>query len=288
MAVKKGLGRGIDALIQRPADEPQGNVLEIDINRIEPNRDQPRRVFDKDGLDELAESIRVYGVISPVVVVKDGDYYTIVAGERRWRAARLAGLAVLPVIVKELDAKETLEVALIENLQRADLNPVEEALSYRKLADGFGMTQEDIAARIGKSRSAVANALRLLNLAEPVREMLETGALSAGHAKVLLGTPDERAQIRLAEEASNSGLSVRELEDAVREAKNYSTTKDTKEHKKNPSSPNVYAGLERELTGALAARTRIRPNKSGDSGKIEIEFATKDELDRLYLALRNK
>ena len=287
MAVKKGLGRGVDALITIPADMdiPLGNILEIEINKIEPNREQPRRVFDKGELEELAESIRVYGVISPLIVKKDGEYYTIVAGERRWRASRIAGLKTLPVIVREFDGKETLEVALIENLQRTDLNPMEEAATFKKLADEFGMTQENIAERIGKSRSSVANALRLLNLPEIVREMLGHGRLSAGHAKVLLGVEDEKFLIDLADEAADGGMSVRELEDAI---KVRLTAKDTKSTKKTPNTASgVYPALERELTERLLTKTRIKSGKGGDKGKIEIEFASKEELDRLYMALRN-
>ena len=287
MTVKKGLGRGLDALITRGGEEVNegAKVLEIDINKIEPNRDQPRTDFDKDELEELAESIRVYGIISPLLTRKEGDFYTIIAGERRWRAARLAGLKTLPVIVREFDQRETLEVALIENLQRSDLNPMEEALSYRRLLDDFGLTQEGIASRIGKSRSAVANALRLLKLPESVSEMLRKGQLSTGHAKVLLSLDDEKEISAFAEKASSGGYSVRELEEAVKAAKNNQAEKPAK--KGAGKGPSMYSNLEMELTGALYARTRIKTGKDGESGRIEIEFASKDELDRLYLALRN-
>jgi ParB family chromosome partitioning protein len=289
MAVKKGLGRGVDALITKPEDEytpEHDSVLQIDINKIEPNINQPRRDFNKNELDELAESIRVYGVLSPLIVTKEAGYYTIVAGERRWRASRLAGLRTLPVIVREFFGRETLEVALIENLQRSDLNPMEEAASFKRLSEEFGLTQENIAERIGKSRSAIANSLRLLNLPDVIREMLSGGRLSAGHAKVLLGVGDAEVQIELADEAADGGLSVRGLEEAVSVA--LSKKNSSGKNKMPPQQNlNVYSGLEKELTESLMARTKIKSSKDGNKGKIEIGFDTKDELDRLFLVLRN-
>jgi len=287
---KKGLGRGMDAVIVATspaarADDEQvvdKAILEVDINKIEPNRNQPRRDFDAVELAELADSVRLFGVLSPLLVKKEGEYYIIIAGERRWRAARMAGLRALPVVLREFDDKETLEVALIENLQRSDLNPVEEALSFRRLADEFGMTQEEIAERIGKSRSAVANVMRLLNLSDFILDMLRRGALSAGHAKVLLGVADERVRDELADSAGDGGMSVRELEEAVANLE-----KSVPPPKKAPPKATAsYAGLEKELSAALMAKTRVKANKAGDKGTIEIAFASSDELDRLYLALR--
>ncbi|MCL2407734.1 MAG: ParB/RepB/Spo0J family partition protein [Defluviitaleaceae bacterium] len=293
MSKKSGLGRGIDALIQQvappaaigeAATEPSDNVIEIDIDKLEPNRSQPRRNFDANDLAELAESVRTFGILQPIMVKRDGAYYTIIAGERRWRAARLARLSKVPIIIREFDDKETLEVALIENLQRSDLNPMEEAVSYKRLADEYGMTQERIAERLGKSRSAVANAVRLLNLPEIIREMLIQGRLSGGHAKVLLGIEDEATQIDLADMASDGGMSVRELEDAVKARKDAAQTQQVPAKTKKPG---LYPSLEQELTTLFHAKTRIKTDKNGEKGKIEIDFASKEELDRLYLALKS-
>lgn len=286
MAVKKGLGKGLDALITaREEDmerEASGAVL-VELQKIEPNRSQPRKTFGNEELLELAESIKTFGVISPLIVKKEDGYYSIIAGERRWRAARLAGLKAVPVVVAEYDGKETLEIALIENLQREDLNPVEEALAYKRLAEEFGMTQEAIAGRLGKSRSAVANAMRLLGLSEHALELLRDGAIQTGHGKVILGIENPAEQNRLAELAAEEGLSVRELEDIVKGLNN-----PQKAEKKSRPQPGAYAGIERELGQVFGVKTRVRADKGGNKGRIEIEFYSKEELDRIYLMLRNK
>lgn len=285
MIVKKGLGKGIDALITGDnGSEKAGKVLEIDINQIEPNRDQPRKIFRQEELAELAESIRQYGIISPIIVKKENDYYSIIAGERRWRAARIAELTSVPVIVRDYDDFDTLHVALIENLQRADLNPVEEALSFRRLLDEFDLTQEAVAEKIGKSRSAVANSLRLLNLSERILGHLQEDRLSAGHAKVLLGVADDTQRDALADQIAEESLSVRETERLVA-----ALSKGKKEKARDANlspKPSEYVYLENELNTALGTKVNIKSGKSGDKGKIEIEFFSKEELDRIYLQLK--
>lgn len=291
MISKKGLGRGLDALITERESELDERVFEVDINRIEPNREQPRRDFDETELRELAASVRIFGVLSPLLVRRDGEFYSIVAGERRWRAARMAGLKALPVVVKEFDERETLEVALIENLQRSDLNPLEEALSYRRLLEEFGLTQEKIAERIGKSRSSVANALRLLKLPETAREMLRKGSISTGHAKAMLGLESDKEMAELAERTVAKGLNVREVEDAVkamREGGRVGADSGVKIKAPPPPPPgNEYFSQERELERVLGTRTRIRADRDGASGRIEIEFVSRDDLDRLFLTLKS-
>ena len=221
--MKKGLGRGLDALFQdnEPARAPEtgGAPTEVAVADIEPNRGQPRHVFDEEKLRELADSIREHGVVSPLIVSELGDgRYRIIAGERRWRAARMAGLKKVPVVVRAAGAQEIMEVSLIENLQREDLNIIEEAKGYLRLQEEFGLTQEQIARRVGKSRPGVANALRLLHLPAAALDLLEEGKLSPGHGKVLLACPDEKTAAELAARAAADELSVRELEAMVRRA----------------------------------------------------------------------
>ncbi|MBQ3593260.1 MAG: ParB/RepB/Spo0J family partition protein, partial [Clostridia bacterium] len=218
MAIKKGLGRGIEALFEDSGDtkDVTSGITELKISQVEPNRNQPRKDFDKDALAELASSIETHGVISPIIVrPSDNGQYQIIAGERRWRASRMAGLDTVPVIIKDFDEKEVMEVALIENLQREDLNPVEEAMGYRALMDTFGMTQEQVAQRVGKSRSAIANALRLLTLRPQELELLRNGKITAGHARALLAAADALTREQMAEMAAN-GASVHELERIAR------------------------------------------------------------------------
>jgi ParB family chromosome partitioning protein len=284
MAIKKGLGKGIDALISRREEKPDSGVIEADINEVEPNRSQPREDFNPQELDDLSESIKAVGIIQPIIVTKEEGFYKIVAGERRWRAARLAGLQSVPIIVRELDEQDTLALALIENLQRVDLNPLEEAVSYKRLMDEFGFTQEEIAKKIGKSRSAVANILRYLSLPERVKELLKSNAISQGHAKVLMGVEDEEKQ-ELAEKAAAEGLSVRALEDLIKERKQRRAAKPEK--KMSPLHTAVYNNLERELDKIFGTRIKIRAGNKGTKGRIEIAFYNAEDLDRLYLLLKN-
>lgn len=291
MAVKRGLGKGIDALITSGSldsneNDGFGRVMEIEISQIEPNPGQPRQIFREEELAGLADSIRQYGIISPVIVKKEKDYYSIIAGERRWRAARLAGLSSVPVVVREYDGLESLHVALIENLQRAELNPLEEAVAYRKLIEQYDMTQELIAEKIGKSRSSVANTLRLLNLSSDILEHLQENRLSQGHAKVLLSLTDTDEREALAEKIVSDGLSVRETEKAAQVLSNAKDRKKGTETKK-PAAGFAYGYLEKELSVVFGTKVGVKAGKSGDRGKIEIEFFSKDELDRLYLLLKS-
>ncbi|HEX5759550.1 MAG TPA: ParB/RepB/Spo0J family partition protein, partial [Thermoanaerobaculia bacterium] len=254
------LGRGLDALIA--PEEPA--VTELPVDRLQPNRLQPRSAFDEAALDELAESIRTQGVVQPLVVTSSEDgTYTIVAGERRWRAARRAGLATVPVVVRRLgDERELLELALVENLQRSDLNAIEEAEAYRALQEGFGLSQEGVAARVGKSRAAVANAVRLLKLADEVRQMLRDGRLTAGQARPLLAL-DPAAQVAMAERAVAEGLSARQLERLAGEAAGAGGAAGA-QARPAPAPPEAHAAAAAEkLTRRLQTRVEIRRRGKG-------------------------
>jgi len=279
--MRKPLGRGLDALIPgapKPAlaemsvavDEPQRQVA---VDRIRPNPRQPRTEFDEAALAELAASVRVQGVLQPLLVRPDGDgSYELVAGERRLRAARLAGLRDVPVVVREVSDRESLELALIENIQRDDLSPLEEAAAYQRLIDDFGHTQEDIATRVGKSRPAIANAIRLLKLPESIRRELSRGRLTAGHARVLLSLDSADAQLRAARQILARQLSVRDTERlaAGRTKKGGVSTSGRDPHR---------AALERDLAASLGTRVRIVPGRKG--GRIEIEYYSNEELQGL-------
>ena len=273
MAAKKsGLGRGLTSLFDENASDNEGAV-KVNINDIEPNRDQPRKDFDETALSELAESISQHGLIQPIVVnpTLDGRY-SIVAGERRWRACRIAGLNEVPVVVKEADEQTLMEIALIENLQREDLNAVEEALGYRSLIDTYGLTQEEVAKKMGKSRSAVTNALRLLALNSNELEALRRGTISAGHARALLSCEDEtlRAKMLL---AAADGASVRELEKAAAASKKAKTA-NTKE---NAVKPTFYSEVELSLKNEMRRKVHINPSGKG-KGTLTVEFFSDDEL----------
>ncbi len=272
MAVKKGgLGRGLDALFNENATE-NGGVINVNLNDIEPNREQPRKDFDEDALSELAESIAEHGLIQPIVVKPETNgRYSIIAGERRWRACRIAGLYEVPVVIKDVDTQELMELALIENLQREDLNAVEEALGYRSLIDSFGLTQEQVAKRMGKSRTAVTNALRLLNLTEEELQALRLGAISAGHARALLSVEDTEVRKQMLELATN-GASVRELERLAAKAKKEKATPPAAKAK-----PTFYSEVELSLKNELHRKVNITPTGDG-KGKITIEFFSDEEL----------
>ena len=272
MAVKKGgLGRGLDSLFnENSADE--GGVITVNLNDIEPNRAQPRKDFDEQALSELAESIAEHGLIQPIVVKPETNgRYSIIAGERRWRACRMAELYQVPVIIKDADEQELMELALIENLQREDLNAVEEALGYRSLIDAFGLTQEEVAKRMGKSRTAVTNALRLLNLTDDELQALRIGVISAGHARALLSVEDEKARKQMLEMATN-GASVRQLEKFASKIKKEKSTL-TAPAKKNT----FYSEVELSLKNELHRKVVITPTGEG-KGKITIEFFSDEEL----------
>ena len=285
MAKKGGLGSGLGALFgdnEPPRQESREQTLPI--SRVEPRADQPRRRFDDAALEELTESIRQHGLIQPITVRSlDGGYYQIIAGERRWRAARAAGLREVPVRIIEADDRKAMELALVENLQREDLNPIEEAKGYRTLMQEYGLTQEDAAAAVGKSRPAIANALRLLNLSPTVLELVEEGMLSAGHARALLGAEDPEVQKKLADAVLDRHLSVRQTEQLV--------ARMAKELQKTPEQPDAdpvrvdyVREVEKELENALGRRVRLVDGAK--KGRIEIEFYGAEDREKLIDNLR--
>lgn len=268
---RKRLGKGLDALLPGYSDR---GVEEVDISRIVPNPYQPRREFDDDALGELAESIRVHGVVQPLILRPTADQmFELVAGERRWRAARIAGLTAVPAVVREMDDADMLQVALIENLQREDLNPVEEARAYQVLLDQFGLTQDDLARRVGKSRPQVANTLRLLQLEDEILSMVEAGQLSMGHAKVLLGVGARGLRLNLARQAGAGALTVRQLEEVAKKGRG---------GKKAPPGPRqdpATRDLQEHIMRRLGTRVLIRKGKR--KGRLEIEFFGLDDLHRI-------
>ena len=284
---KQVLGRGLDAILGSSQGQNgssptvgTGEPLEVAIERVSPGRGQPRRRFDDEALEELASSIREKGILQPLVVVEAPGGYELIAGERRLRAAARAGLEKVPVIVKrDVSADELVELALIENIQREDLTPLEQARAFQRLIEVYGHTQEEAARRVGKSRAAVANAIRLLGLPAQVRELLEAGVLAEGHGRALLALTTAAAQIRTAQRVARKGLSVRDTEELVRlEARRTGSAGDAGDAGEVPQ-PSVLSDLERSLMRALATKVRIRG--SGKRGSIRIEFYSDAELDRL-------
>ena len=270
-----GLGKGLDALFAENAVEEQGRAVAIRLSEIEPNRGQPRKQFDEDALSELAASISQHGVLQPLLVrpLPNGRY-SLVAGERRWRAARMAGLTEEPVVVREMTDQEAAELALIENLQREDLNPMEEAFGYRTLMDTYGMTQEDAAKAVNKSRPAVANALRLLNLPDELAVMVHSGILSAGHARTLLSFETKAEQLAAAKAAVEQDLSVRALEKMAKAARAKPSTE-----RKSTVRESFYSEAELLLAEKLGRKVRVQVK--GDSGVLQLEFYGKDDLAML-------
>lgn len=282
MAAKKGgLGRGLDALFADNSIEEisSSNTVKLKINDIEPNREQPRKTFDESALSELADSIAQHGVIQPLLVRPIQDGYQLVAGERRWRAARLAGLTEVPVVVKELSDSETMEIALIENLQREDLNPIEEAEGLQLLIDTYGLTQDECAKRVGKSRPAITNSLRLLNLPEKLSELVRDAMISSGHARALLPLGDEDKMLELANEIISKDLSVREVERIVKLAQ-----KPEKAEKRVKKRDVYFDEVELALGGAMGRKVKVFVGK-GSKGTLEIEFFGKDDLAKIAKAL---
>lgn len=300
MAVKRnGLGKGIDSLIPdsgtsktKKTSTKKVEVKEVikevvkevkvpadtmmKISDIEPNRDQPRKNFDKEALEELADSIKQFGIIQPIVVQKKEDYYEIIAGERRWRAAKLAKLKEVPVIIKEFSPQEVMEIALIENIQRRDLNPIEEALAYKSLIDEYHLKQDELAKRVSKSRTAIANSMRLLKLTEEVQNMLVNNEISMGHARALLSLEQEELQLEAAKTIAEKGMSVRETEKLVKSILNPKQSK-----LPIPSSEAaIYNSLSDKLREKLGTKVSINNKKNG-KGKIEIEYYSPQELERL-------
>jgi ParB family chromosome partitioning protein len=277
---KRGLGRGLDSLIAKAEPKPDETVRTLPIDRLRPNRFQPRSHFDDAAIEDLAASIRAQGIIQPLVVALEGEDYAIIAGERRWRAARKAGLEQVPVVVRQVaDDRELLELALVENLQRSDLNPIEEAEAYAALQEKFGLSQEEVAARVGKARTTVTNALRLLRLPDEVLDLLREGQLSAGQARPLLGLQDADAQIQLADRAVRDGLTARDLEKLA------AAPREEAQKAKKPERPvEVHtAAAEERLTRRLQTRVEIkRQGKEGQRGQLRIHFHSEEELMRLF------
>ena len=319
MAVKKkGLGRGLDALFpekqaeKKPVPKPitkevnpkqeaesvkttvpasdkkemtadaptevKKTEMLVKISKVEPNRTQPRKQFDEDALVELSESIKQFGILQPLLVSDKGDYYEIIAGERRWRAAKLAGLKEVPVIIKEFNDQQVVEISLIENIQREDLNPIEEAMAYKRLINEFKLKQDSIAERVSKSRTAVTNSLRLLKLDERVQQMLIDEMISAGHARAILAIPDKDKQASVAMKVFDEKLSVRETEKLVKHI--VEPPKKKAEKQVNTAEDAIYESLEEKMKGIVGTRVFIH-RKKNNKGKIEIEYYSRDELERI-------
>ncbi len=300
---KSGLGRGLDAFFPEKTSQEKPKTVRnsrtktntvrektteteptvkgetlVKISKVEPNRKQPRKKFDEDALLELSESIKLYGVLQPLLVSDKKDYYEIVAGERRWRAAKMAGLKEIPVVIKEFSAQEIVEISLIENIQREDLNPVEEAMAYRRLIDEFKLKQDEIAERVSRSRTAVTNSLRLLKLDARVQQMMVDEMISAGHARALLGISDAEKQYSVAMRIFDEKLSVRETEKLVKTILNPSKKKETGTG--NSAEDAIYEKLEEKMKNITGTRVFIH-RKKNNKGKIEIEYYSRDDLDRI-------
>ena len=287
MAVnKRGLGKGLDTMIppvknekkNENGDPAKGPETLVNITKVEPNREQPRKNFDEDALLELSESIKQYGLLQPILVQDRKDYYEIIAGERRWRAAKLAGLKQVPVIIKNLTDQEIVEISLIENIQRENLNPIEEAQAYKRLLNEFHLKQDEVAERVSKSRTAVTNSMRLLKLSDDVQRMVIDEMITTGHARALLGVEDPAEQYNLAQRIFDEKLSVREVEKIVKNMGK--PVKPKKEKVVDKSMQVIYDDISEKLKTQLGTKVNIVPKKDG-SGKIEIEFYSHDELDRI-------
>lgn len=286
----RGLGRGLDSLIPNVVPETKkkednkiekttDNDVMMKITKIEPNREQPRKHFDEDALLELSESIKQFGIIQPIVVQDRKDYYEIIAGERRWRAAKLAGLKQVPVIIKNYTEQEIVEISLIENIQRENLNPIEEAVAYKRLLTEFNLKQDELAERVSKSRTAVTNSIRLLKLCDEVQAMVINDMLSTGHARALLAIEDSEQQYIIAQKIFDEKLSVRDVEKLV---KNLNKTDKKKKEKKDLRF--IYEDIQEKLKSALSTKVSVIGKEDG-SGKIEIEFYSHDDMERFYQIL---
>jgi len=293
MTPKKGLGRGLNAIIPPVLDHQENtHQTEIDIYKVEPNPTQPRKHFDQNALEDLAESIAQYGVLQPILVTKNGDFFSIIAGERRWRAAKLAKLTTIPVIVKDFSEQEILQVSLIENLQRSDLNLLEEAKGFERLSEEFGLTQEEISEKVNKNRSYISNAVRILELDPRVQNFVADKKISMGHLKLLMPLKSNDAQFELAETILDEGLSVRDAEVLVKEyiteTKRQALSDSFKQHDSSPTTKrnSQFAVIEKELNSLLGAQVRIVAGKK--RGKIEIEYYSNNDLDRLIGLFKTK
>ena len=293
MALKRGLGKGLDSLIPTnvmmesevkhatvstasSAEEGKDGTLMVKLSKVEPNREQPRKNFDEDSLQELAESLKQFGMLQPILVQNRGDYYEIIAGERRWRAAKIAGLKEVPVIVRELTDQEIVEISLIENIQREDLNPIEEAQAYKRLLTEFHLKQDEVAERVSKSRTAVTNSMRLLKLGDEVQQMVVNEMLTTGHARALLAIEDPEEQYLIAQKIFDEKLSVREVEKLVKDL--HKPPKPPKEENKTLQA--IYQEISERLKQSLSTKVSVSAKQNG-AGKIEIEFYNHEDLERL-------
>ncbi len=295
---KGGLGRGISNLINvdDENEKKEDNVVvkvkevvkevkvpsetKVKLSLIEPNKDQPRKAFDEDALIELSESIKQYGVLQPLLVQKKDNYYEIIAGERRWRAAKLAGVKEVPVVIKDYSSQEVMEIALIENIQREDLNPIEEAKAYQRLIKDYRLKQDEVAEKVSKSRAAITNSLRLLKLDERVQDMVMEGKISSGHARTIISIEDKDKQYMIAQKIFDEKLSVREVEKLMK-----TLDAPEKKEKKLPANDFVYRDLEQKLKNIMGTQVIIK-NKSNNKGKIEIDYYSQAELERIYDLLK--
>ena len=295
---KKGLGRGLGAIfgedvvkesneelantkkaISSPREETGGEIM-VKVSLIEPNRDQPRKDFNEEELQELAESIKNYGVLQPLLVQKKGTSYELIAGERRWRAAKLAGLREVPVVLREYNKQQAMEIALIENVQRSDLNPIEEAQAYQQLVKEFHLTQEEIAVRVSKNRATITNAMRLLKLDSQIQDLLIKGMISSGHARAILSLEDGQLQKKAAQEILDRGLSVRETEKLVKKMGKDLSPKEEKAEKRDDALTLIFRELEERMKSIMGTKVSIH-NKDKNKGRIEIEYYSEAELERI-------
>ena len=293
MKKKRGLGRGLNALINTGSDTENNkeNTKEnheykevfINISLVEPNRNQPRKEFDKESLSELANSIKQYGILQPIIVQKNGDMYEIIAGERRWRAAKEAGLTEVPVIVRDYDKQKVMEISIIENIQREDLNPIEEAMAYQSLMEEYGLKHDELAEKVSKNRSTITNSMRLLKLSKDIQQMLIDGRISTGHAKVLLSVEDINEQEKIAQELIDKSLSVRELEKLV---KKYTKPRKKKDDKDDKDYSLFYREYEDRLKDILGTKVQIN-TKDKNKGRIEIDYYSAAELERIVELLNS-
>ena len=300
---KKGLGKGLGAIFgedvvkenkeetekkakakaeAKAAEEmdEKGRILMLKLDLVQPNKEQQRKTFDEEKINELAESIKNYGVLQPLLVQKNDSFYEIIAGERRWRAAKAAGLKEVPAVLKEYSKQEAMEISLIENVQRADLNPIEEALGYKQLIDEFGLTQEEIAVRVAKSRTVITNTMRLLKLDEQIQNMLVQGVITSGHARALLSLEDTQMQLKAAKEILDKKLSVRETERLVKRLQKEASGEKKEEKKKDETLALIYQDLEDRMKSVMGTKVSIH-NKDKNKGRIEIEYYSEAELERI-------
>ncbi len=271
---------GDNPAVQKKEEDKESGEIFVKVSRIEPNHEQPRKDFKEEQLQELADSIRQYGVLQPLLVQKRGDLYEIIAGERRWRAAKMAGIKEIPVVIREYGKQQAMEIALIENVQREDLNPIEEAIAYQRLMQEFHLKQEEIAERVSKNRSTITNSMRLLNLVPEVQQMLVEGLISSGHARSLLALSDPEQQILLAERIIRDHLSVREVEKAVKAMGKVSKEKKREKEKEDEALELIFRNLEERMKSVVWTKVNIN-RKDRSKGKIEIEYYSEAELERI-------